>query len=247
MTLKDETTLSYQVEGDYAMFTDPIIKIGGEKFTYPVPTYQALKGITESIYWKPTFQIVVDRLRVMNPIKTEDKDILIPKYNDASKSDLARYTYLKDVCYQVQIHLEWNKQRPDLAQDRNIKKHRAIMKRCIKHGGRRDIFLGTRECQGFVEECHFGDGESYYDNSDDRLFGTMVHGFDYPDETGKDQLGVRLWNVVMKQGIIEFPHPNDPSLIRRNLHKMNMKEFKLNKNIQSVDDLYFELLGSDKG
>lgn len=239
--MKEDTTFNFKVYGDYALFTDPIMKIGGEKFTYPVPTYQALKGIAESIYWKPTIQIFIDKVRVMNPIVTEAKDIRVPKYNNMKKTDLSRYTYLKDVEYQVQAHFEFNLHRPDLAGDRNAKKHYAIMKRCIERGGRRDIFLGTRECQGYVEPCKFGEGESFYDDSDDRLFGTMVHGIDYPDETGKDELGVRLWNVVMKHGIIEFPRPDDSSLVRRSLHKMKAKQFSL-ENIESVESLYADLL-----
>ena len=39
----------YKIKGEYALFTDPITKGGGEKFTYQIPTYQALKGITEAI------------------------------------------------------------------------------------------------------------------------------------------------------------------------------------------------------
>ncbi|WP_035165460.1 type I-C CRISPR-associated protein Cas5c, partial [Lactobacillus delbrueckii] len=105
--MEENTTFNFKVYGDYALFTDPIIKIGGEKFTYPVPTYQALKGITESIYWKPTIQIYIDKVRVMNPIITEAKDIRVPKYNDMTKTDLSRYTYLKDVEYQVQAHFEF--------------------------------------------------------------------------------------------------------------------------------------------
>lgn len=244
MSLKDETTFCFQVSGDYALFTDPLTKIGGEKFTYPVPTYQALKGITESIYWKPTFIIVIDRVRVMNPIITEAKDIRLLKYN-SSTPDLARYTYLKCPLYQVQAHFEWNKKRSDLEKDRNVRKHYSIMKRCVERGGRRDIFLGTRECQGFVETCKFGDGKGYYDNSDDRLFGTMIHGFDYPDETGSGTLGVRLWNVVMKKGIIEFPNPQDQiHLVRRNLHDLEIKYFGI-KDIQQVDELYSDLFGGE--
>ncbi|TFZ15015.1 type I-C CRISPR-associated protein Cas5 [Limosilactobacillus fermentum] len=244
MSLKERTTFSFQVDGDFALFTDPITKIGGEKFTYPVPTYQALKGIAESIYWKPTFQIVIDKVRIMKPIITEARDIRLMKYNRTGASDLARYTYLRDVSYQVQAHLEWNEQRVDLMKDRNANKHYAIMKRSIARGGRRDIFLGTRECQGFVEECRFGQGSGYYDDSDDRLFGTMLHGFDYPDETGEDYLGLRLWNVVMKKGIIEFPPPTDPQLHRRKLHELEAKKFTLD-DIQSVDDTYEELLGGE--
>ncbi len=28
----------------------------------------------------------------------------------------------------------------------------------IEKGGRQDIFLGTRECQGYVKPCKFGEG-----------------------------------------------------------------------------------------
>ena len=56
--------VEYKVYGRYALFTDPLTKTGGEKFTYQIPTYQALKGITESIYWKPTFVWIIDSVRI---------------------------------------------------------------------------------------------------------------------------------------------------------------------------------------
>ena len=52
--MEKANSIEYKVYGEYALFTDPLTKTGGEKFSYQVPTYQALKGITESIYWKPT-------------------------------------------------------------------------------------------------------------------------------------------------------------------------------------------------
>ena len=52
--------IEYTVFGRYALFTDPLSKTGGEKCSYQIPTYQALKGITESIYWKPTITWVID-------------------------------------------------------------------------------------------------------------------------------------------------------------------------------------------
>lgn len=33
----------------------------------------------------------------------------------------------------------------------------------VKLPGRRDVFLGTRECQAFVEPCEFGKGDGAYD------------------------------------------------------------------------------------
>ena len=82
-----ENSISMQVYGRYALFSDPITRVGGEKFSYPVPTYQALKGIYESCYWKPTFTWVIDELRVMNPIERQSKGIRPIMYNNG-KNDL---------------------------------------------------------------------------------------------------------------------------------------------------------------
>ncbi len=44
------STITFRVWGRQALFTDPVTKIGGEKFSYQVPTYEAVKGILKSIY-----------------------------------------------------------------------------------------------------------------------------------------------------------------------------------------------------
>lgn len=225
--MRHRNTVEFMVFGKYALFSDPITRVGGEKFSYPVPTYQALKGILESIYWKPTLIWYIDAVRIMNKIQTQSKGVRRIEYT-SSKTELSYYTYLKDVCYQVRAHFEWNLNRPDLAADRNEHKHHNIAKRMIERGGRRDIFLGTRECQGYVKPCIFGEGVGYYDNYGEISFGPMVHGFDYPDETGKNELWVRLWkNVVMRDGIIVFPYPIDdsPDIVRRFIRPMKKKEF----------------------
>ena len=107
-------------------------------------------------------------------------------------SDLSIYTYLVDVAYQVRAHFEWNLHRLDLAQDRDQKKHYYVARRMIERGGRRDVFLGTRECQGYVEECVFGEGKGDYDGYGELAFGLMFHGFDYPDESGSRELHKRF-------------------------------------------------------
>lgn len=144
-----ENSISMQVYGRYALFSDPITRVGGEKFSYPVPTYQALKGIYESCYWKPTFTWVIDELRVMNPIERQSKGIRPIMYNNG-KNDLSIYTYLSDVCYQVRAHFEWNEHRPDLEKDRNENKHYAIAKRMLERGGRRDIFWEHANARGIL-------------------------------------------------------------------------------------------------
>ena len=168
--------IEFQVYGRMALFTDPITKIGGERSSYSVPTYQALKGITESIYWKPTFYWVVDEVRVMNRIATQSRGVKPLKYGGGG-NDLSIYKYLSDVCYQVRAHFEFNLHRKELAEDRDEHKHHNIARRMVERGGRRDIFLGTRECQGYVEPVNYGEGTGYYDNAGEMPLGTMFHGF----------------------------------------------------------------------
>ena len=175
----------FEVYGDYALFTDPITRIGGEKCTYQIPTYEAIKGILASVYWKPTFIWYIDAVKIMNPIQTEVKGIRPIKYGGGN--DLAYYTYLKSVRYQVKAHFEWNDNRPELIADRNENKHHNIAKRMILKGGRRDIFLGTRECQGYVEPCVFDSEPGAYAEIAELSFGLMYHGLTYPDEAYSEQ------------------------------------------------------------
>lgn len=234
--------IQFEVHGNYALFTDPLTKIGGEKFSYQIPTYQSLKGIVESIYWKPTLIWIIDEVRVMNPIQTESKGIRPIEYGGGNT--LAYYTYLKNPRYQVSAHFVFNPHRKDLAYDRNENKHHNIAKRAVTAGGRRDIFLGSRECQGYVESCVFGEGEGYYDNYGEIDFGMMVHGINYPDETGTNEMETRLWRPLMKDGVIRFIRPDECTMIRKT-GEMSPKQFS-DQNMQSVDDLYEETFQEEK-
>ena len=62
---KYRNTIEFEVYGSYALFSNPVMRVGGEKTSYHIPTYEALKGI-------------VERLRSMSPlyedfIKKEEK------------------------------------------------------------------------------------------------------------------------------------------------------------------------------
>jgi CRISPR-associated protein Cas5d len=221
--VEKENSIEFKLYGKYALFSDPVTRVGGEKMSYQVPTYQALKGICESIYWKPTFIWYIDEVRVINEIEMESKGIRPINYSGGNT--LSLYTYLRNVEYQVKAHFEWNENRTDLARDRNENKHYFIAKRMLDKGGRRDIFLGTRECQGYVEPCTFGMGEGFYDNVELIDMGTMVHGITYPDENPKkDKLSVRLSRIKMERGVIRFERPEECSLVR-DLRTMHSKSF----------------------
>lgn len=236
-----KNSIQYRVYGKYALFTDPLTKIGGERFSYEIPTYSALKGITESIYWKPTFVWIIDEVKIMKPIQTQSSGIRPIHYHD-NGNDLSIYTYLYDVEYLVKAHFEWNENRPELAKDRNEYKHWDIAKRMVEKGGRRDIFLGTRECQGYVEPCDYDNETSeVYKNIAQRSFGVMVHGITYPDEQTnpvyQEQMTVRLWKPVMRNGVIRFERPDSPNIIVRTIGKhFEKKEFIYGQNFSGLSE-----------
>ncbi len=229
---KPRRSIEFQVTGRYALFTDPLSKVGGEKCSYHVPTYEALKGIAKSIYWKPTLIWVIDEVRLMKRIRTQTKGV--KPLDLGGGNSLAIYTFLADVQYQVRAHFEWNEHRPELSDDRIEAKHHAIAQRMIDRGGRQDVFLGTRDCQGYVQACEFGSGAGELDDAGELAFGLMFHGFDYPDETGGTELHARFWRPTMVNGVIRFSHPQDCTE-RRLVRSMSVKAFGLNQDIRPVD------------
>ena len=229
---KAKNTIEFKVWGRFALFTDPLTKIGGEKCSYQVPSYEALKGIVKSVYWKPTLVWVIDQVRVMKRIRTQTKGIKPLKFGGGN--DLSIYTFLADVEYQVQAHFEWNLHQPDLAADRIDGKHYQVALRMLERGGRQDIFLGTRDCQGYVEPCEFGSGPGFHDKAGELAFGLMFHGFDYPDETGQPKLEARFWRPTMNDGVIRFERPEDCSM-RKFVRAMTPKRFGLGTNVHPVE------------
>lgn len=231
-------SVEFSVTADYALFSDILTRTGMEKFSYPIPTYEALKGIVQSIYWKPTLIWIVDSVRVMNRIQTLRKGIRPINYGGGN--DLSYCTYLCDVKYHVRAHFEWNENRPELERDRNENKHHNIAKRMIERGGRRDIFLGTRECQGYVEPCVFDDGEGFYNGSGEIQYSLMLHGITYADEAildeDKGKMTVRLWQPVMREGVIDFIRPEECT-VKRHIREMDIKPFgRMQDNFSGAEE-----------
>lgn len=107
----------------------------------------------------------VDRVWIMHPIQTESKGIR-PISCEGKASALSVYTYLKNPMYQVRAHFIPNPYRTEaelIADGHNENKHFDMAKRMVEKGGRRDIYPGTRECQGNAEPCAYGDGQGSYE------------------------------------------------------------------------------------
>lgn len=242
-----ENRIEFELTGERALFSDPATRPGGEKLTYLVPTYEALKGVVQSIYWKPTIVWIIDAVRVMNRIRTESVAVRPIKFSGGN--DLSSYTYLRDVRYRVRAHFVWNENRPELSCDRDENKHHNIARRALARGGRRDIFLGVRECQGYVRPCPFDEGEGEYDKSGKLNFGNMFHGYTYPDEAGLSATGEvfsvpekekgfrvrRFFDAEMENGVIHFPPP-EKCKKREPEKRMSTKKFLIGQTVELPSD-----------
>lgn len=220
-----------KVYGDRALWTTPESKSGGEKLTYQIPTREALRGIIDANYFKPTIRNEIDEVRIMNKIETYSVGtrLLLNNY----KSDLSAYTYLTDICYYVKFHFEWNENRPDLKNDRNMRKHEEITKRSLKRGGRRPIFLGVSECMGYIEMLNKNQYENdigYYDNKS-LSFGIMFNGFIYTNKSG-DKLKSSFTNIDMINGRIKFIRPEECKIV----NELDDYSFKVADLTKSVDE-----------
>lgn len=59
--------LRLRCSGSLAIFTRPELKT--ERFSYPVPTPSALRGVIEAVLWKPAISWRIHRIHVLKPIQ----------------------------------------------------------------------------------------------------------------------------------------------------------------------------------
>lgn len=60
-------SLKFRCSGPLAIFSRPELKT--ERFSFPCPTPSALRGIAESVLWRPAISWRIQRIHVLNPIR----------------------------------------------------------------------------------------------------------------------------------------------------------------------------------
>lgn len=139
------------VEGDYACFTRPELKV--ERVSYDVPTPGALEGMLKSVYWKPAIRYCIDKIVVFQGIdfanirRNEVKDKVLLSavrsqmngkggdpciYTSESRSQRAAMV-LKNVKYGVEFHFEQTGLK-DEREKEGENKHYNIIKRRLEKG-----------------------------------------------------------------------------------------------------------------
>jgi len=200
------------VNGDYACFTRPEMKV--ERVSYDVPTPSAIEGMLKSIYWKPAIRYYVDKIIVFNSInfvnirRNEVKDkVSFSKAKQCVKqvergnrenqaADLTIYTsesrsqraalVLKNVCYGIEYHFEMTGCKSE-KEDENEKKHYNIIKRRLENGQFfRSPCLGC--CEFPVKDIKLTDefdlsAVSNTLKDKDIDLGFMLYGLDFEDKS----------------------------------------------------------------
>ena len=209
--------IKVRIKGDYALFTRPEMKV--ERVSYDVPTPSAVRGILESIYWKPAITWIIDKIHVLNPIqvtnirRNEVSDKVSPSTAKSIMSGKEKLFYLdvlssrqqraslvlKDVDYIIEAHFEIL---PDKAgEDDTPEKHFNIILRRLRKGQHyHQPCLGTREFPANVEL--FEDGalpKSQLTGIQD--LGWMLYDMDF---TNPDNITPIFFRATMVDGVIDL-------------------------------------------
>ena len=207
-----------RVRGPRACFTRPELSV--ERVSYDVITPSAAVGLLKAVYWKPSFEWVVDRIEVLSPVRFESikRNEVKSKMRrpsaaemkagpkglgiDATAQRTQRFSLiLRDVDYLVDCHLELT----DVENaDHNLGKHLDTARRRLERGACfSQPYLGCREFPAEVALLR-GRGEApvgYFADAGERDLGLMLHSLDYSKDEAHP--APRYFRAVMRNGVID--------------------------------------------
>jgi CRISPR-associated protein Cas5d len=211
------TGIQVKVWGEYALFSRP--EFSTERATYEVMTPSAARGIVESIHWKPAIRWVIDRIRVLKPIRfdTIRRNEVAGKASYGNARQAARgerpppylvadedrqqraALVLRDVAYVIEAHFDMTAQ---AGAGDNPGKHADMARRRIENGQcAYQPSLGTREFTCFfappepADLCHVDPSLAVR-----RELGPMLHDINF--DAG---MTPRFFAAVLDHGVLTVP------------------------------------------
>ena len=209
--------ITIRIQGDYALFTRPEMKV--ERVSYDVITPSAARGLIEAIYWKPAIRWVIDKIYVMNEIEytnirrnevsekisTSEAERRVkgnndPFYLDATDKRQQRAALvLINVDYIIEAHFELVPEKA--GPEETVEKHYNIVLRRLRKGQHYHApYLGTREFSARVE---------LIDDKDTpisplvgvRDLGWMLYDLDFTDS---QNIQPQFFKAEMRDGVIDL-------------------------------------------
>jgi CRISPR-associated protein Cas5d len=204
----DNRIVKVKVQGDYACFTRPDLKV--ERMSYPCMTPSAARGILDSILWKPEFQWFVRRIQVLKPVRftaikrneiktKQGRTPILIEDKRAQRNSIV----LRDVAYIIEASIyqkesdEKNRPEKYIGRKGVDADNDGIFIRRLKKGQCwRRPYLGTRE---FSAEFSLPDGNET-PIQETIPIGSMLFDIFY-DENGKPQ-PLFFHDVAIRDGIL---------------------------------------------
>lgn len=212
--------LRLRCSGPLAIFTRPELKT--ERFSYPVPTPSALRGILEAVLWKPAICWQVQRIHVLKEIKFTsfrrnevNSKAVAPKaavvkdggavpqfYADEDRAQ-RNTVALSQVDYLVEARFRLTER---AGEGDTVAKFAAMFDRRLEKGQVfQQPYFGCRECAADVQPVR-GDEKPIPDTAD---LGLMLWDIDFRSVGGKpDNRPVFYW-ARMENGTIAVPESAD--------------------------------------
>jgi CRISPR-associated protein Cas5d len=221
---------SLEVEGDYACFTRPEMKV--ERVSYDVPTPSAVRAVFEAVLWKPAIRWRVRRIEVLNPIRwtsvrRNEVGAVMSDRSDGLFIEDARQQraglFLRDVAYRFHAELEfippakrWKVINPlpewlvDPAEadelrrgpDENPGKYNAMFERRARKGQCfNQPYLGCRE---FSCSFRLADDQAAVRSPIDetRDLGFMLYDMDF---SNPEDIRPAFFRARLEKGVVEIP------------------------------------------
>lgn len=210
--------------GEFACFTRPEMKV--ERVSYDAMTPSAARGIIEAIYWKPEIRWVIDRLRVLKPIRfTSMRRNEVGATASAKtaatamqsgRGNLGLYVevdrqqraalLLRDVAYVIEAHFDIISGEPNEAKHLDVFNRRARTGQCFTRP-----YLGCRE---FAANFALIEADGAVPGSHSILNGTrdlgwMLHDIDF--RNGREP---QFFLATMTDGVVDVP-PFGSAQVRR--------------------------------
>jgi CRISPR-associated protein Cas5d len=229
------STHTLKVWGELACFSRPEMKV--ERFSYPVITPSAARGIFDAIYGKPVeFRWQVERAEVLSPPsyialrrnevkekvsvslvaqwmrgKSPPEPILADSDGDATGRTQRQTMALRDVHYRLHARIvPWPGFEPMQSAFDEQFRRRASKGKCFYHP-----FLGCREFPAWFELCEPGAAEPPPIGLDLDI-GLMLYDIFNLSRPGHstDRPYITLFRARVEKGVLEVPCFDDPAVIK---------------------------------
>jgi len=247
----DSNIVKVRVKGDYACFTQPALKV--ERMTYPCMTPSAARGILECILWKPEFQWVVKRIKILKPIifasikrnELSSTQSCAPiDVTDMAKRCQRNSIVLRDVEYIIEASIYMSEENIQKVQmrDKNegrkpcepIVKYRDMFNRRLNNGQCwHQPYLGTREFSCDFLPVTEEDEERANNLNLTYPIGSML--FDIWYDSDHKATPIYMYDVVVKNSTLICPYELNNKMLSSSHLRAKQKEF-INSVLFSFND-----------